>query len=203
MTKAVKAVILARVSTKDQEEGYSIDAQTHRLQEYCKRKNLTILETFKIIESSTISNRKEFLEVIKYVKKQKEPIAIIADKVDRVQRSFQEYPLLNTMIQEGKIELHFNTEGYIIHKDSVSQERLMWNIGVVMAQSYVDSLRDNVNRSIAQKLRGGEWVSTARSAIFMSKKRAEAISLWIWSARLLCARFLNIMLAAITRWPSW
>lgn len=29
------------------------------------------------------------------------------------------------------------------------------------AQSYVDSLKDNVNRSIAQKLRHGEWISKA------------------------------------------
>jgi hypothetical protein len=86
-------------------------------------------------------------------------VAIVADKVDRVQRSFQEYPILDPMIKEGKIELHFNTEGYIIHKDSISQERLMWSIGVVMAQSYVDSMRDNINRSIAQKLRSGEWIT--------------------------------------------
>ncbi|BFD45486.1 MAG: hypothetical protein DMENIID0002_01320 [Rickettsia endosymbiont of Sergentomyia squamirostris] len=33
---------------------------------------------------------------------------------------------------------------------------------VMMAQAFVDSLRDNVNRAIAQKLRQGEWVSTAR-----------------------------------------
>ena len=32
---------------------------------------------------------------------------------------------------------------------------------VMMAQSYVDSLRDNINRSINQKLRSGEWISTA------------------------------------------
>ncbi len=38
---------------------------------------------------------------------------------------------------------------------------MMWNIFVMMAQSYVDSLKDNINRSIEQKLRLGEWVSTA------------------------------------------
>lgn len=161
MTKAISSVILTRVSTREQEEGYSIDAQIHRLQEYCKRKNLRVIETFKIIESSTICHRKQFMEIIKFAKKQKEPIAIVADKVDRIQRSFQEYPILDPLIKEGKIELHFNTEGYVIHKDSISQERLMWSIGVVMAQSYVDSMRDNINRAIAQKLRNGEWISKA------------------------------------------
>ncbi|OZG31284.1 serine recombinase [Rickettsia endosymbiont of Culicoides newsteadi] len=38
---------------------------------------------------------------------------------------------------------------------------MVWNMFVMMAQSYVDNLRDNVNRSIAQKLRQGEWISTA------------------------------------------
>ncbi len=161
MTKAKSAVILTRVSTREQEEGYSIDAQVHRLREYCKRKNLRIIETFRIIESSTICHRKQFMEIIKFAKKQKEPVAIVADKVDRIQRSFQEYPILDPLIKEGKIELHFNTEGYVIHKDSISQERLMWSIGVVMAQSYVDSMRDNINRAIAQKLRNGEWISKA------------------------------------------
>lgn len=34
-------------------------------------------------------------------------------------------------------------------------------MNVVMAQSFVDSLRDNVNRTIEQKLLSGEWISTA------------------------------------------
>ncbi len=49
----------------------------------------------------------------------------------------------------------------IIHKYSTSQEKMVWNMFVMMAQSYVDNLRDNVNRSIAQKLRQGEWISKA------------------------------------------
>ena len=48
-----------------------------------------------------------------------------------------------------------------MHKYSTSQEKMVWNMFVMMAQNYVDSLRDNVNRSIEQKLRMGEWISTA------------------------------------------
>ncbi len=156
-----KAVILSRVSTKEQEEGYSIAAQRHRLEQYCERKGLKVLQIFDLVESSTKGSRKAFMEMIKFVKKQRSPIAIVADKVDRVQRSFKEFPMLDQLVQAGKIELHFNTENYIIHKDSVSQERLMWSIGVVMAQSYVDSLRDNVKRSFDQKIRQGEWIGVA------------------------------------------
>jgi site-specific DNA recombinase len=159
--KAKKAVILARVSSREQEDGYSIEAQKYRLQEYCTRKGLEILKIFEFSESSTIGNRKKFMEAIDFAKKQKELVAVVTDKVDRLQRSYKETPLLNDLIEKGKIELHFYTENCVIHKNSTSQERMMWNIFVMMAQSYVDSLKDNINRSIEQKLRLGEWVSTA------------------------------------------
>ncbi|WP_342268360.1 recombinase family protein [Candidatus Tisiphia endosymbiont of Empis tessellata] len=141
-------MLLARVSSKEQEEGYSIEAQKYRLQEYCMRKGLEILKIFEFSESSTVGNRKKFQEAIDFAKKQKEVIAVVADKVDRLQRSYKETPLLNDLIERAKIELHFYTENYIIHKYSTSQEKMMWNIFVLMAQAFVDSLRDNVNRSI-------------------------------------------------------
>lgn len=159
--EAKKAVILARVSSKEQEDGHSIEAQKHRLQLYCQRRGLEVLRVYEITESSTRGDRKKFMDMIKFCKAQKQTIAIVADKIDRVQRSFTEQPLLDGLIKIGKIELHFNTEGYIIHRDSVSQERLMWSFGIIMAQSYVDSMRDNVKRSFDQKLRIGETVSKA------------------------------------------
>ena len=60
-----------------------------------------------------------------------------------------------------KIELHFNVENCVIHQKSTSMERLMWNMSVMMAQSYVDSLRDNVNRAKGQKLKCGECIGLA------------------------------------------
>lgn len=159
--EARKAVIFVRVSSREQEEGYSIDAQKHRLENYCARRGLAVLKIFEIVESSTKGDRHKFLDMVKFAGSQKEVIAIVADKVDRVQRSFREYPLLDDLVQRGKIELHFNTENYVIHKESMSQERLMWSMGVIMAQSYVDSMKDNIRRSFDQKIRLGEYVSLA------------------------------------------
>ncbi|MCC8368590.1 MAG: recombinase family protein [Rickettsia endosymbiont of Oxypoda opaca] len=158
---ATKAILLSRVSTKEQEEGYSIDAQTRRLQDYCMRKGLEILKIYEFSESSTVGNREKFNEAIKFAKSQKEIIAIITDKVDRLQRSFKESAMLYDLIEREKIELHFHVENCVIHKYSTSSEKLMWNLNVTMAQSYVDNIRDNVIRSIEQKLLSGEWISTA------------------------------------------
>ncbi len=159
--EAKKAVILARVSSKEQEDGHSIDAQKHRLHEYCQRKELQVLRVFEIVESSTRGDRKHFMEMLAFAKRYKEPIAIIADKVDRLQRSFREFPLLDDLIQRGSIELHFYSENAIIHKDSRSSDRTMWSMRVLLAQSYTDSMSENIRRSMEHKRRIGEWAGSA------------------------------------------
>lgn len=159
--EARKAIILARVSSKEQEEGYSIEAQKHRLHDYCKRKKLEVIKVCEIVESSTRGDRSKFMEMVAFAKRYKEPIAIVADKVDRVQRSFREFPVLDDLIQRGSIELHFNTENYLIHRDSRSTDRTMWSMSVLMAQSYTDAMSDNIKRSIEHKIRNGEWNGAA------------------------------------------
>ena len=56
----MKAIILARVSTKEQEEGHSIAPQRQRLVDYCARKGLKVIKTYELVESSTRGERKEF-----------------------------------------------------------------------------------------------------------------------------------------------
>ena len=157
----MQAILLARVSSKEQEEGQSIPAQVRRLTDYAIRKNLKVTQTFQITESSTKETRKQFDQIIAYVKKAKAPIALITDTVDRLQRSFRETPLLDEMRKQGKLELHFLREGLTVNKDSNSAQLLQWDIGVLFASSYVRQLSDNVKRSKEQSVRNGEWITKA------------------------------------------
>ena len=68
----MKAVILTRVSSKEQEEGHSLLAQNTRLTEYAKKKKLDIINTYQIVESSTRGERKNFTEMLNFCKKQKD-----------------------------------------------------------------------------------------------------------------------------------
>lgn len=149
---AVKAIILSRVSSKDLEAGYSLEVRKDRLETYCERKGLHIIQTFKLIESSTKGNRKHFMEIIKFIKIEREPIAFVVDKVDRVQRSQKEFAILDELVKQGKLELHFNSEGYVIHQQSRGHELMMWGISVVVAKSHTDLLSENVRKSFKQKI---------------------------------------------------
>ena len=157
----MKCIILARVSSKEQEENNSIPSQIRRLNEYAERNNFEILRTFRIVESSIKSNRVQFNEMLKFVKQQKKTVAIITDTIDRIQRSFKESSILEEMRLSGKIEIHFLRENLIISKKSNSSDILRWDIGVVLAKSYISQLSDNVKRSLEQKKLNGEWCGKA------------------------------------------
>lgn len=157
----MKAVILTRVSSKEQEDGHSLSAQNIRLTEYAKRKNLEVIKSYQIIESSTHGKRKEFTEMLNFCKKQKETIAIIADAVDRIQRSFKESVLLDELVRKEKIELHFYREGMIIGKNANSNDIMRWDFAVMGAKSYVLQLSENVKRSVEYKNRNGEFSGQA------------------------------------------
>lgn len=157
----MKAVILARVSTAEQEEGHSVDAQVERLREYCKRRNLDVVQVFRIIESSTNGKRKEFYAMLDYVNAHREIVAVVVDAVDRMQRSFKESIILQELVKREKVELHFIREGNVIGRNSTSSDILRWDFAVMMAKAYVAALSDNVKRSYQHKNNKGEWAAPA------------------------------------------
>ena len=153
----MKAIILARVSTKEQEEGHSIAAQRQRLVDYCARKGLDVIRTFEIVESSTRGERKEFAAMLEFAKAQNETIAIVADAVDRFQRSFKESVLIDELHRKEQVELHFYREVMVIGEGASSTDILRWDFSVMGAKSYVLNLSENVRRSLEYKRRNGEW----------------------------------------------
>jgi site-specific DNA recombinase len=151
----MKAIILARVSSKEQEDGQSIPAQVRRLTEYAEKNQLDVIKIFQITESSTKESRKEFEKIIELISKSKECVALIADTVDRVQRGFKESILIEKLLREGKMELHFLRDRLILDKNSNSTDIMRWDMSVMFAKSYVLQLSDNVKRSLEQARKEG------------------------------------------------
>ena len=157
----MKALGIARVSDIAQEDGQSTPAQVRRVTEHAADRELDLLEVYEITESSTKDTRKKFEAVIKRIKESKEPIALIVDTIDRLQRSFRESVELGDLLKQGKLELHFLRENLVLNKDSNSADLLRWDMGVMFARSYVLQLSDNVKRASDQKVRSGEWPGKA------------------------------------------
>ena len=182
-----KAVIFARVSSEKQEKGASIDAQKSTIYDYCDRQNFTIIKEFIITESSSRGDRKQYHEMLKFVLSCSCKIAIVVNCVDRLQRSYKDTPVLDDLRKQGKIEVHFLKENLILSKDSRGMDILFWNMCVLMANSYILALSDNVKRSLEFNWSQGKWQSLApigylnikgkdgKSQIIIDKKRAPII----------------------------
>lgn len=158
----MKAVILARVSTEEQKrEGHSIPAQVRRQQDYASRKDLEVIKTFQFDESATKNVRKTFDEVVEFLRAFPEPLALLTDAADRVQRDFRATIPLDELRRAGKIEIHFSRENLIISQQSNNSEIMRWDMAVMFAKNYALTISDNVKRANEQKIRNGEWTGKA------------------------------------------
>ncbi len=161
----MKAVLLARVSTEEQKEaGNSLPAQVFRLKNYIeKNPKLTLEKEFTFDESAYKESRAKFDDVVEFIEKQKEIIALCCDKVDRLARDFLVgLPKIEKLRREGKIELHFPGDNLVLHKDSPATDLFHFNIAVSLAQYYSNAISDNTRRALEQKLRNGEWIGQPR-----------------------------------------
>ena len=158
----MKAVILARVSTKEQEEqGHSLPAQIRRLREYAERKNFEIVQTFSFSESAGDKIRKKFEEVIGYLKTHKDVKVLLCENVDRATRNFRDAVDLDEMRKNEDLEIHFVQDGFFINKNATGNQMFMWEAKVFIAKQYLNRLSDDVKRSNEQKLQNGQWITKA------------------------------------------
>jgi site-specific DNA recombinase len=161
----MKAVIFTRVSSKDQADGHSIDAQTAKLKTYCLNKGFNATKLYQVTESSTVGERTQFKQMLEYItalyKKDKKRVVLAIDKVDRLMRNFNHYPEINKLIEDGAMEIHIVGDNATLSKESSSTEKAFFNIGVVMSQVYIDAMRDNIKRSRDLQIKNGEYPSCA------------------------------------------
>ncbi len=156
----MKAVILARVSTKRQEEeGLSLqDIQLPVLRRYAKEHGFTVdkKDEFVFQESADRKIRKKFDEMISYVKKNKNISAIITYRVDRITRNYRDAVAMDDLrLEQGK-ELHFVNDRLVITKDSTGRDIQDWDLKVFLAKQTINRLKDDEKISRKRKLNNGE-----------------------------------------------
>ncbi len=153
------AVVYARVSSKDQEEGFSIDAQLDLLRGYAKRNSLKVLSEFIDVESAGNAGRTNFGHMLGFIRSAKHPVIILVEKTDRAYRNLKDYTTLDDLIREKDARIHLVKENEIIGRNATSHTKFIHGIKVLMAKNYVDNLSEEVRKGISQKLEIGQYPS--------------------------------------------
>jgi site-specific DNA recombinase len=156
----MKAYLIARVSTEDQAD--ALPAQLYRLRDYAERNEMDY-EVFEIQESAFKGDREQFQKVLNRLKKEKEPIALVFDKVDRYSRdpSSPVMQIVKKYVEERKVALHFCSDHFKIDHNSSAGERMMLSMNTVMSEYYSGAISDNVKRRNEQLHRDGLWTGRA------------------------------------------
>ncbi len=152
------AVLYVRVSSKEQEQGFSIPAQRQLLTEYATEKGLRIVQQFEDVETAKRAGRMAFGEMVTFLRDAAGSCRILlVEKTDRLYRNIKDW----VTIDELGVEVHFVKEGVILSEDSRSSEKFMHGIKVLMAKNYIDNLGEEVRKGMLEKARQGHWPSVA------------------------------------------
>lgn len=154
-----KAVIFARVSTARQEkEGLSLtEIQIPRAEEYAKGHGLEVDKVFSVSETGgQYKIRKKFAEMIEYVKKNRSVTDVIAFRVDRIMRNFQDAVVVDDLRSKFGKRIHFIDDNFILDKDSKSNDILQWDMKVLIARQYLERVKEDGQNSKLSKLQKGE-----------------------------------------------
>jgi site-specific DNA recombinase len=153
-----KAVVYARVSSKEQEkEGFSIPAQLKLLKEYAAANGFFVAREYVDVETAKQTGRAAFGEMIAYLNAHPSARVILVEKTDRLYRNLKDC----VTVDELEVEIHFPKEGVVLSRKSRSSEKFMHGIKVLMAKEYIDNLSEEARKGMQEKAEQGIWPTVA------------------------------------------
>lgn len=153
-----KAVIYARVSSKEQEkEGFSIPSQLKLLRDYAAAQRFDIVRDYVDVETAKQSGRTNFGEMIRYLRVHADVRVALVEKTDRLYRNLKDW----VTVDDLDIEIHLVKEGLTLSRDSRSSEKFVHGIKVLMAKNYIDNLSEEARKGMTEKAEQGIWPTKA------------------------------------------
>jgi DNA invertase Pin-like site-specific DNA recombinase len=169
-----KAIRFFRVSSKKQEDGYSLEAQEKESLHHEGRHDLEAVRTWAVSESAKTSEvRKAFKEMVEFVRKNPSVTVMLFEKPDRMTRNFRDLVTIYDLIEKHGKEIHFFRTGLKINRESKSSDQIQLDIQVVLARNFINNLREEVMKGMKMKVENGGFPGTARIGYLNNKATAE------------------------------
>ena len=156
----MNVILWARVSSREQREGYSIDAQLRVMEEKVERMGWHAVKTFTVAESARRgADRKAFNDMVMWVRKnaaRHKIKAVLSHKLDRVCRNMRDAVRMQELEDRYGVQMAFVDNEF----SPTAAGTLSFNVMAAVAQYYSDNLRTEVLKGITEKARQGwapEW----------------------------------------------
>ena len=153
----MNVVIWARVSSREQAEGYSLDAQIRINRDRAQREGWTVLREFVVAESARRgAERLVFNDMYRWVKKNAKRLkveAILAHKLDRICRNMRDAVRMQELEDACGVKMAFVDNEF----GPGAAGALSFNVMAAISQYYSDNLRQEVRKGQDEKVLQG-WM---------------------------------------------
>ncbi len=168
-----RAVIYQRVSSKEQEDGFSPETQLERCYEWASRHNYEVVKSFEGEHESakTDANRKRFNTMLKFVMDKRNRIdAVIVYSTSRFSRTgTKSFSILDELMARD-IPVFSATSSYDAR---TADGRMMQGVELLMAEHDNSVKSQAVRDSGAKALRAGRWIQAPPRGYDMKTTRAK------------------------------
>ncbi len=159
----MKAVLFCRVSSREQETGFSLDSQKKLLVSYAEKLEFNTTKVFSISESAIGKEQRKIFKTMLSFIEEKNIQVVVCEKVDRLTRNKYDAVEIDKWINKNpERQVHFIKENFILTKESRSHDKFLWSIKVSVAQFYTDNLSEEVRKGQEEKLKQGWYPGQAK-----------------------------------------
>jgi DNA invertase Pin-like site-specific DNA recombinase len=122
------AVTYVSLSSKSQEDGFSLMSQDRTTTQYAACKKFDIVRDFTDPESAEKQSRNNFNVMLAFLRDHRDVRVVVAASFDRLIRNIQDFVEIEDLVEELDIEIHLVKEGQIIRKSAKTQDRLVQQV---------------------------------------------------------------------------
>ncbi len=149
-------IIYTRVSSKEQQEGYSLDLQKKVIVEYAEKAKLNIIGFFGgVYESAKTDERKEFNKMLTFARRSREKVSLIlVYSVDRFSRSGANAIYIAETLRKENIRIFAIQQP---SDTSTASGKFMQNIQFIFSEYDNDQRREKCTSGMREMLLDGYW----------------------------------------------
>ena len=152
--RALRLLSVCRVSSREQSEGYSLDAQDQVNREWAQRKGHTIVDSIQYVETaSKQKERHRFREIIDRICSDTQLDGVVFHKVDRASRNLTDLAVLEKVETEVDKKVFFSSQEF----PQNAAGRLGIGVMGVVSRWYTDNLKEEINKGFCSKVEAGEY----------------------------------------------
>lgn len=153
-------IIYTRVSTKEQEQGYSLETQKREIESTCEKNNFLILAYFGgVFESAKTDERAEFNRMLKFARRSKERVShIMVYSVDRFSRSGANAIYIANELRKENIKIFAVTQP---SDTFTATGKMQQNMQFIFSEYDNDLRREKCTAGMKEMLLNGYWCTKA------------------------------------------